>query len=255
MLKRILTTALPAGLAAGLVAAFLQLALVQPVLLEAELYEGGERTHFVAPSEGHDHSHDAAEPAAPEAHSHAAPASADGIDWTRDGLSVVFSVMVYAGYALLLTAAIALAASFGRSVLGAREGLLWGLAGFIAVQFAPAAGLPPELPGMAAADLAGRQIWWLGTVAATALGLALLAFGRNWAAWGAALILIAAPHVVGAPHPHEFTGPTPPELASLFAGRALGVGLAAWATLGLAAGWLWSRSRVEAPASGRTVAA
>ncbi|KFI33687.1 integral membrane protein [Haematobacter missouriensis] len=151
----------------------------------------------------------------------------------RDALSILFSMVVYAGYGLLLTAAMALSESRGHHAAGAREGLLWGLGGFLAVQFLPAAGLPPELPGMATADLGARQIWWLLTVAASAIGIWLIAFGRNWLAWGVAIVLLALPHVVGAPHPHEFTGPTPPELASQFAGRALGVGFTAWLVLGL----------------------
>lgn len=249
MFKRIATSALIAGAGAGLIAALLQLSFVQPVLLHAELYEGGEIVHFTGepPAGGHSHGHD---DAAAAEHTHAAPAAPaaappeiPGLDPARDGLSALFSVFVYAGYGLILVAAMALAESRGRAVATARQGLLWGLAGFIAVQFAPAAGLPPELPGMAAAELVPRQVWWAGTVAATAAGLWLLVFGRGWAAWVPAVVLIALPHAIGAPHPHDFTGPTPPELASLFAGRALGVGLVAWVLLGLFAASLWRSGR------------
>ena len=51
----------------------------------------------------------------------------------------------------------------------ARNGLLWGLAGFLAVNLAPAAGLSPELPGMPAGDLLARQVWWVGTIIATGI--------------------------------------------------------------------------------------
>jgi cobalt transporter subunit CbtA len=260
MLQRLLTSALIAGAAAGLIAALLQLVFVQPVLLHAELYEGGERTHFAAAS-AHDHGEEAATAeAAPDAadappeaaHDHGAEPAHDhgeaadvpgiGFDAERDGLSVLFSVMVYAGYGLLLVAAIALSESNGNRVT-ARQGLLWGIGGFVAVQMAPAFGLSPELPGMAAADVNARAIWWVATVIATAIGLWLIAFGKNRAAWAAAVLLILAPHIVGAPHPHEFTGPTPPELAAQFAGRAIGVGLAVWTLLGLFTAALWSRGR------------
>lgn len=246
MVKRLLVSGLLAGAAAGLIAALLQLVFVQPVLLHAELYEGGELVHFTGePAEGHshDHSHDhgVAVPATPKTHG----PDVGGFDAPRDGLSILFSMVVYAGYGLLLTAAMAWAESRGHRVAGAREGLLWGLGGFIAVQFLPAAGLPPELPGMAAADLVARQIWWVLTIAASATGIWLIAFGRNWTAWAPAIVLLALPHVIGAPHPHELTGPTPPELASLFAGRALGVGLAAWLMLGLFASHLLQRAGSE----------
>lgn len=248
MTKRIFSSALIAGAVAGLIAALLQLIFVQPVLLHAELYEGGELTYFVAPSEGgHHHGPEA------EAHDHGAPAEGGsdahfahpGVDLQRDGLSIAFSVLVYAAYGLILTAAMALAESRGHAVT-ARQGLIWGVAGYVAVQLAPAAGLAPELPGMAAADLAARQIWWIGTAAATAVGLWLIAFGKSWAFWGVGAALLLAPHLIGAPHPDVFAGPTPPELAAQFAGRALGVGLAAWTILGLAAAWLLSREPVAA---------
>lgn len=241
MLARLLTSALIAGAAAGLIAALLQLVFVQPILLHAELYEGGELTHF-ASAGGHDHGHDHEAAAAVPPADHTAAPETGGIDPLRDGLSVLFSVLVYAGYALLLVGAIALAENRGHRV-AAREGLLWGLAGFIAVQLAPAFGLAPELPGMAAADITQREIWWLATVLLSAGALWLIAFGRNWGAWAAAIVMAALPHMIGAPHPAELTGPTPPELAAQFAGRALGVGLVAWVLLGLFAATLWSRAR------------
>ena len=255
MLSRMLTSALIAGAVAGLIAALLQLWFVQPVLLHAELYEGGELTHFAAACD-HDHGADAAAghdhgaadnaTSAPEAAAHQAPGV--GFDAPRDGLSILFSIMVYAGWGLLLVAVMALTEDRGHAVT-ARQGLIWGVGGFVAAQLAPAFGLPPELPGMAAAEVGGRAFWWTATVAATGVGVWLLAFGRNWAAWGGAIMLILLPHLIGAPHPAELTGPTPPERAAQFAGRALGVGLAAWAVLGVAAATLWSRARAPVAAA------
>jgi predicted cobalt transporter CbtA len=62
------------------------------------------------------------------------------------------------------------------------------------------------------------------------------------------VILLLAPHLLGAPEPASFHGPTPPELGGLFAARALGVGMAAWVLLGLFAGHFWQRELVERPA-------
>ncbi|MGR3321888.1 MAG: CbtA family protein [Pseudooceanicola sp.] len=228
MFRQIATSAVFAGFCAGVLAAVLQLAFVQPVLLHAELYEGGDLVHFgAAPVSAH--------PELP------------GFDPVRDGLSVLFSAVIYTGYALILVALMALAAARG-AVITARTGLVWGVAGFVAVQFAPAFGLPPEVPGAAAADLAARQVWWFGTVAATAIALWLIAFGTNWAAWGAAIVLLLAPHVIGAPHPDQLAGPVPPEIGALFAGRALGTGLAAWVMLGAFAGFFWQREAAGAAA-------
>lgn len=225
MFQRILTSALFAGFFTGLIAALLQLVFVQPVLLHAELYESGILVHFGAdPISAH--------PGLP------------GFDMMRDGLSVLFSALIYVGYALMLVACMGLAAERGHTI-NARTGLIWGVAGFVAAQFAPAFSLPPEVPGVAAADVGARQIWWWSTVTATALALGLIAFGKSPVAWGAAVLLLLAPHVIGAPQPDSFAGPVPPELAALFATRALGVGLAAWALLGLFSGYFWQRESAE----------
>ncbi len=233
MFQRILVGGLFAGFAAGLIAALLQLVFVQPVLLQAELYEGGGLAY----------------PAA--AGSAAAMAETGGIEPLRDGLSVLFTTLLYTGYALVLTAAMALAAERGVRIT-ARQGLVWGIAGFVSVQLAPAFGVPPELPGSAAAEIDLRRVWWFGTVAATAAGIGLAAFGRGWTMRGLAVALILAPHVIGAPQPASFAGPAPPEVGSLFAARALGTGLASWALLGLLAAYFWIREGKRMEDTART---
>ena len=231
MLTRLFVGGLFAGAAAGLIAALLQLAFVQPVLLHAELYESGALDHFGALSVS-------------------ASQDVGGLDPLRDGLSVIFSMLVYCGYGLVLVALMSLAEERGARIDG-RAGLLWGAAGFVAVHLAPAASLPPEVPGVAAAEITARQIWWLGTVLASALALWLAAFARGWTLWGLAIVLLIAPHAIGAPQPDAFTGSVPPELASLFAARALAVGLAAWVALGGFAGLIWSRRIGLEPADAR----
>ena len=222
MLTRIVTTALFAGFITGFIAAALQFWLAQPLLLHAELFENGTLQHFGSAAAGT-----------------AAHADWPGFDPMRDGLSLLFTALIYTGYAFLLTAAIAFADERGHGITP-RSGLIWGIAGFVAVQLAPALGLPPELPGAGAAEVAARQVWWFGTVAATALGLWLIAFGKSPITWAIALFALAAPHAIGAPEPATFVGPVPPEIAAHFAARALGVGLAAWAILGLLAGYFWN---------------
>ena len=222
MFGKIGVGAVLAGFGAGLIAALLHFAWVQPLLLQAELYETGALTHFGGGVMGHG--------ADGHAHAHGMGTAFAG-DLARNGLTVLFTALIYLGYALLLAAAMGLAAERGVRI-DARRGLIWGAAGFVAVQLAPAMGLPPELPGMAAAEITPRRIWWALTVACTAAGLGLLAFGRGWAQWGPALGLLLLPHLVGAPHPHDLFGPTPPEVASQFAARVLGVGLVAWVCLG-----------------------
>jgi cobalt transporter subunit CbtA len=224
MTWRMLTSALLAGAVAGLLAALLHFSLVQNLILQAEGFEAGTALSTEA---HHDHGGD-------HDHSHAHPADSA----QRNTLTVMFTVLIYCGYALLLVAGFALAESLGHRVT-LREGLLWGLAGFAAFQLMPALGVAPELPGTASGELQVQQIWWGGTAICTAAGLALLAYGRGVALWALAVALIALPHVIGAPQADHMTGLAPPELASAFAARALGVGLIAWAVLGLVAGRLW----------------
>lgn len=218
MFTRILTSGLIAGAGAGFLAALLQLAFVQPVLLQAELFESGAITYTSGDPW----------PQVPFA-----------FDAMRDGLSILFSMLVYAGYGLILVALMSLAEE-RQALITARTGLLWGVAGFITVHLAPGFSLAPEVPGVAAADITSRQIWWFATVIATGVALWLIAFGRGWSAWGSAVILVLAPHIIGAPHPDILAGPVPPEIAALFAARAFGVGLAAWVMLGIFAGALWA---------------
>lgn len=222
MFTRLLTSALFAGAAAGLIAALLQLWFVQPVLLHAELYESGELVHFGAGA------------------SVSAVQDVSGVDLVRDGLSIVFTMLVYSGYAMILLALMSVAEERGARI-DARTGLIWGLAGFVAVHFAPGFSLAPEVPGAAAADVAVRQIWWFTTVGMAAVAMSLIGFGKGWMAWAGAAVLLLAPHVFGAPQPEVFTGPVPTEIGALFAARALGVGMAAWVLLGTLAGFFWSR--------------
>ncbi len=221
MFSRFVTSALFAGAVAGLIAGLLQLAFVQPVLLHAELYESGQLLHFGAdPVSAH--------PDLP------------GFDAVRDGLSVIFTMLTYTGYALILLALMSLAEDRGARING-RSGLIWGVAGFVVFHMAPGFTLAPEVPGVAAADVGARQIWWFATVAASGIALWLIAFGHSRPLWAVAVVLLAAPHIIGAPEPDSFVGTVPPEIAALFAARALGVGLAAWVMLGSFAGFFWQR--------------
>lgn len=225
MFSKFVTSALFAGAVAGLIAGLLQLVFVQPVLLHAELYESGELLHFGADPV-------TARPVLP------------GFDAVRDGLSLIFTMLTYTGYALILLALMSLAEGRGARIDG-RTGLMWGIAGFVTFHFAPAFTLAPEVPGVAAADVGARQVWWFATVAAAGIAVWLIAFTRSWALGVVAVVLLAAPHLIGAPEPDSFSGPVPPEIAALFAARALGVGMVAWVLLGVFAGYFWQREEVH----------
>ena len=125
--------------------------------------------------------------------------------------------------------------------IDARSGLLWGAAGFAVFALAPAIGLPPELPGMSAAELAARQQWWLLTAAATAAGLGAVIFTRQVPLRVLGAVLLVLPHLIGAPAaPHGAMG-VPAELAAEFATASLATAAAFWLLLGSVSGWLYRR--------------
>ncbi|MFO1201376.1 MAG: CbtA family protein [Tabrizicola sp.] len=238
-----LTSAIGAGCAAWLLAAVLHFAFVQKYILLGEEYETGAAVHFagVAPAEDHaaaevGHSHDAS------ANDHDEGVAASPL--SRNLWTAIFFGLVYVAYAMILVAGFGLARACGK-VITAREGLIWGVAGFAAFQLAPAMGLAPELPGTLAADLGARQVWWWGTAAATAAGLGLIAYGRGAAMVALGAVVLAIPHAIGAPELVGFSGVAPPEVAAAFSARVLGAGLAAWALMGWVAGALWARQSEE----------
>ena len=245
MLQRIFASALGAGVAVGLIVAVLQHVTLVPLILQAELYEDGKLTvqhkhTLVSPTDIGAQVARALPAVIGRAQAHdghaAAPAGDENSPW-RAVFTFIATTATGVGFALLLVGAYAVS---GRPV-DAREGLLWGLAGFAAFALAPAFGLPPELPGSVAAELTARQIWWIATMAATLTGIGLLVFmPRPWTI-AFAIVLFAAPHLIGAPHAHEGAGLVPPELAAAFAARSLGMNAVMWALLGLATGALYAR--------------
>jgi cobalt transporter subunit CbtA len=220
-MRHILLTALAAAFIAGLTAFAVQAVKVVPLIAAAEVYETAAPAS-PEPGAG-DHSHTAAwEPA-------------EGFE--RYAYTALADILVAFGFALILVGLFALR---GRTV-SAQEGLLWGMAGFAVFSLAPALGLPPELPGSQSADLPLRQAWWLGTVIATAGGLALLVFAGNPLRQSLGLVLMVAPHILGAPHAHEMGGTAPPELAAQFVAASLMASAILWTVLGSASGWLYGR--------------
>jgi len=216
-----------AGLIAGLAMTAMQYAGTVPLILKAEVYETAEPAPAAA------HSHDGA--VAPHVHDEAAWSPADGFQ--RSAFTALANIVTAIGFAVLLVTA----SEFAGGLKGWRQGVFWGLAGFAVFTLAPGLGLPPELPGMPAADLDARQVWWISTAAATAAGLALLAFTRAMPLAVLAVALIVVPHLVGAPKPASFETDVPETLAHDFIVMASIVSLVFWVLLGASAGFLRSR--------------
>jgi cobalt transporter subunit CbtA len=234
MLARILSVGLLAGLLAGLLIAALQQVTTTPLIIAAEVFETKAPRHSESDEQRvgqqtHDHS----------THSH------DGHDegWKpAAGLSRFFytslaTVGTAVGLALLLVAAMVVAGE----PIDERRALGWAIAGFIASGLAPAAGLAPELPGSAAGDLVARQVWWVGTACATAIAIWMFLKTEKVLLRVLALAVLLAPHMIGAPRPHELESRVPAELAAQFTALSLTVQACLWLLVGIAVGLLWPR--------------
>ncbi|HGN0751021.1 TPA: CbtA family protein, partial [Pseudomonas aeruginosa] len=74
-------------------------------------------------------------------------------------------------------------------------------------------------------------------------GLALLVFGGNWPLKLVGAVLLALPHLFGAPQPEVHASLAPEALAQRFVVASLVSNALFWAALGLAAAWLFRRNR------------
>ncbi|MNG77680.1 putative cobalt transporter subunit CbtA [compost metagenome] len=226
MIKRIARTAGFSGLLAALLLTLLQSFWVAPLILEAETYESA------APAAEH-HAHDAG---AVAAHEHSAEAWSPEDGWQRVLSTTGGNLVVAVGFALILAALYSV-----REPNRVATGVWWGLAGFAVFCLAPTLGLPPELPGTAAADLGQRQNWWVGTAAATAAGLALLVFARHWLLKVLGAVLLVLPHVIGAPQPDVHESLAPEALETQFKIASWLTNAAFWVALGVLSCWLYRR--------------
>ena len=237
MIGKIVLAALIAGMLAGVVLAGIQHVRLSPLILQAEVYEKAADAAAEAKT--------AAEPTAKCAENMPGMAMCDGDQkaWEpADGIERTLyttgaSMLAGAGFALMLAG---ISLLIGVPITPA-NGLIWGLCGFFAFTIAPGAGLPPEVPGMPIADLLARQIWWVGTVAATGIGLYFIALKRELKWIVLAIALIAAPHIIGAPQPPTLETNVPAGLAADFASNTVAAAAVFWCAIGTFLGLAFQR--------------
>ena len=226
--RQIVWAALLAGVITGVLMTLMQLVTTTPLIAQAEVYERRG-------SQVHEEHHGDVQAQAHHEGGHSDWEPEDGFERTvYTGLATILAAF---GYALILGAVLSL-----TRAAGVRAGLSFGAAGFLVFQLAPALGLPPEPPGVPMAELLPRQLWWLGTVIATALALASWYFARNhskrmWIPVG--IVLIILPHVIGSPQAPAETSAVPEELVHRFSVLALVTGAMFWLMLGALMGYLY----------------
>jgi cobalt transporter subunit CbtA len=247
LFRNIVLAAVIAGLLSGLLLTLMQSVTTVPLILQAEVYEKAEEAP-AAPQ----HDHGAAAQAgtttamaAPQAdaHEHGAEAwePADGLE--RTFYTAAADILAAIGFALLL---ITVSESLG-TLSGWRQGFFFGLSGFAVFSLAPGLGLAPELPGMPAAPLDPRQVWWVATAVCTAVGLGLIAYGRTAAMAALAVIIMVAPHLYGAPVAPSHETAVPGELYARFVSAVFSTNFVFWAVLGTLCGVVRARLRAGEP--------
>lgn len=234
-----------AGFVVGLIVTAIQQFGTVPLILKAEVFEKAAEAHqhdAAVPqpaAAGHDHAdHDHAahdhsdhDHGAGD-HDHGAGAWEPQDGFERNAYTAAANVLTAIGFALLLAGFFAVRSGATGASVSWHEGLLWGLAGFAVFTLAPGLGLPPELPGVPAAPLLSRQIWWLAAVLATAGGLALIVFRRSVPAAIAGVILLTLPHLIGAPELASIETNVPSSLSHQFVTAVTVTSLVFWTLLG-----------------------
>ncbi len=172
---------------AGLIFSAYQAFFITPIILSSEVYEVLE----------------------PASHQIEAWSPEDGIE--RHSWSFATNFLLCFAYALILLSAMTV-----KSNITTIKGLYWGIAAYLTIFVAPALGLPPEIPGMEAAFLEGRQVWWIVTLIFTAVSLWMIAFQELFYK-GIGVVLITIPHIFGAPQPesHGFANTDPQAVEAL----------------------------------------
>lgn len=222
MFKNIFVSAVVCGAIAGVLATVMQMLLVTPLLMEAELFETGQSMHFITDGS----------PESPIKH----------VDIWEDPyrhlMTLCFNLVTFTGFGFILIAAMAFFQKRGFT-LSKAEGIVAGVSGFIVFQLAPSVGLPPELPGTIGVTVGLKQTWWIITIISTTVGILLLFLDKHKVVSGVGIIFITIPHLIGHPKLETYFGVAPPELAAEFASRALAVSLIAWIILGVISSQFW----------------
>lgn len=159
----------------------------------------------------------------------------------RTSLTALATVLSGIGFAAMLFGAMALA---GKPI-NPWSGALWALAAFACFSLAPAIGLPPQPPGVPIAGTSERQLWWVGTVIATAVGLWLIVGQRRtWFLRTGGIVCLLLPHLIGAPSAsgHNIV---PAQLIRQFTIVSIATTAAFWLLLGIIGGIVYSRLAKE----------
>jgi cobalt transporter subunit CbtA len=230
LFRRMFITASIAGAISGLIIGIFQQFTTVQIIHDAEVLE---RTTEVQPAPIHDE--------------HGMSAWVPVDDAERVAYTILADVLTGIGFSLLLVAAFAIAGT----AIDWRRGFAWGVAAFAAFVLAPGLGLPPDIPGIYAAQLGERQLWWASIVMLTALAMVLLS--RKQAhplTYVIAMALIVFPHALGAPQAPADLSAAARSLVHRFIVATTISGLLFWTVAGTLTGLFYRRAVQSRSATG-----
>lgn len=243
--QRLVWAALATALVVGSVQTGVQRWQAAPLILAAEVFESQKAetaeplpltAHVHAEAVVHDHG--AASEWAPET----------GLE--RTGWTWVANTLYAFSMALLVFAVMGVTLYRRGAAISSLALAGWvAAAGFVSLHLWPALGLHAEVPGMEAAPLHARQLWWTLAVASAAGACAVAGFVHASWRWLVAAALLALPFVVGAPQLQgdALAGFGPEarvalaQLGTQFIWATTWVALSFWASMGLVGGLAFRR--------------
>lgn len=252
--QRLIWAALATALVVGSVQTGVQRWQAAPLILAAEVFEEQKAEVPAAPAtDAATATHTHAEGVAPHDHDHGHGAAkewepengAERIGWTW-----VANILHAFSMVLLAFAVMGLwLYQRGGAVASLRLAGLVAAAGWLSFHLWPSLGLHAEVPGMEAAPLHARQLWWVLAVGSAAGACAVAGFVRASWRWLVAAALLALPFVVGAPQLQgdALAGFGPEAHAALeqlgrqFVWATHWVALSFWVSLGLVGGLTFQR--------------
>ena len=246
--QRLIWAALATAAVVGSVQTGVQRWQASPLILAAEVYEAQKaETPVPASPAAHVHSDAAA------AHEHAHDVAKqwepkngfERIGWTWVANSLHAFSMALLVFAVMGVWLYRRGASMGSFALAA-----WvAAAGFVSLHHWPTLGLHAKVPGMEAAPLHARQVWWVLAVGSAAGACAVAGFVQASWRWLVVAALLALPFVVGAP---QLQGDALPgfgaearaaleQLGEQFIWATTWVALSFWVSMGVVGGLAFQR--------------
>lgn len=250
--QRLIWAALATALVVGSVQTGVQRWQAAPLILAAEVFEEQKVEAPAAPAmDAATAPHTHAEGVAPHDHDHGTAKEwepengAERIGWTWVANMLHAFSMVLLAFAVMGLWLYQRGAAVGSLRLAG----LVAAAGWLSFHLWPSLGLHAEVPGMEAAPLHARQLWWALAVGSAAGACAVAGFVRAPWRWLVAAALLALPFVVGAPQLQgdALAGFGPEAHAALeqlgrqFVWATHWVALSFWVSLGLVGGFTFQR--------------